>query len=253
MRNGLTRLLLLIALALGATACVKAPPQTAGIPLPLDQAQVLLAGYQNRPALRSLSAFADASVEYRGRVEFFSAAILAQSPDRLRIELMDDLGQTLARLISDGKAVTWWDSRSGETQSFAPGDPALQKAFRIPLSVEDFIARILLRIPEDEILEFRELEGNPPLQWIDRTADRLAFEGATLILKTYEKKKTAGKSKPLYAVEYGYSGASSSTYPTQMKWAFFKPAFQMKLKLREVGSNEKLAPEKFNPYPNLVP
>lgn len=241
MRNGFRRLVL-IALALGAAACVKAPPQTAGVPLPLGQAQALLADYQNRPALRSLSAFADASVEYRGRKEFFSAAILAQSPNRLRIELMDDLGQTLARLSSDGSNVVWWDSRSGETQSFAPGDPALQKAFRIPLSVEDFVSRLLLQIPKDENLAIRELEGSGGLREIDRLSDRLVFSGSPPTLVRYEKKRSAGNKKALYAV--AYEG------PDDLIWDFFKPRFQMKIKWRDTVWNEAVDAEKFNPDPD---
>src|SRR4030095_4389221 len=128
--NHRLRALILVS-ALLCLSCVKAPPKTIGSPRPLGEAEALIQKYQGS-ALQSLSAFADVTVEYRGKKEFFNAAVLAQAPARLRIELLNDLGETWGRLVSNGDRVTWWDARRGETLEFSHDDPALQKAFRIP-------------------------------------------------------------------------------------------------------------------------
>lgn len=157
-------LLFLLLLGMGACASKQKGPE-------------VVRPWTPRTPLQSLAALADVDVKARGKTESFQAALLAQSPNRLRIQILDDLGQEQALLIANGRQVMWWNRRDG-IQKILPQDPTvLKKTLKLPLGLEEFIARLLegtslgqnsLEHPQYQIVT-EELEDTPegpyPRQW----------------------------------------------------------------------------------------
>src|SRR5205809_7860788 len=91
------RLLLLI-LSLCMFSCVKAPPKTSLDAAGRERAEKILSALkQASQKFQGLKAYAQVRVQGGGRLETFDAAILINPPRQLRVEILDDLGQTRAR------------------------------------------------------------------------------------------------------------------------------------------------------------
>lgn len=93
--------------------------------------------------LHSLSAWAEVDLSVKGRAESFQAALLAEGPDRLRIQILDDLGREKALLIANGRQVYWWNRREGGPQIYPQDPKVLRKTLKLPLGVQEFIAQLL--------------------------------------------------------------------------------------------------------------
>lgn len=128
--------------------------------------------------LHSISGLAEVDIKARGRTESFQAAFLAKQPNRLRIQILDDLGQEQALLVANGQEVLWRNRKEG-IQKILPQDAeVLKKTLRLPLGLEEFITRILGGIPtpgnstgsSHYQIQTDDLEDGPggpyPMYWI---------------------------------------------------------------------------------------
>lgn len=77
-------------------------------------------------------------------MDSFDAALLIQAPDKMRIEILDDLGQVVSRLVADGSELLWYDPQAEEYSKISQEKNSLKKFFRLPISVEDFIQGMLI-------------------------------------------------------------------------------------------------------------
>lgn len=117
-------------------ACAKAPP-------PKTAQQAL----RRSTAFASLSSFVEVTVEARGKKQSFDAALVMKAPAQLRIEILDDLGQVISRLIADGSQVLWWQAEKDEYITLPQEPNTLKKTLKLPISIEEFIQGMLAGAP----------------------------------------------------------------------------------------------------------
>jgi len=189
-----------------------------------------LLGEVRAQALRSLKSYAQVKVEYGKQSESFDAAILMEYPDQLRIEVINDLGETVLRLIADGTTVRYENLREATSDQFAQSEPAFQKVFKLPLSVEEFISGLSGRFPDAAMLGIHEAPGKLE---IELPQDRLGIDPALRRLLRWEKfRAKAGSGKARYAVDYSeYESIAGVTLPRQIIWQFFRPKVRLTVRL----------------------
>lgn len=124
------RLFPFLILAVFLSACAKAPPKTAAV--------------VSLPRFQSLSSFVQVRVNAKGKMESFDAALLIRTPDKLRIEIMDDLGQVVSRIVANGSQVLWHRPVDQEYMLLPQDEKTLKKTLRLPLSIASFIQGMLL-------------------------------------------------------------------------------------------------------------
>lgn len=225
-------------------ACVKTPPQSAAKTgnrqvVEAAQAQTVqakLQSFQDKQAgLGYLSAFAQVSIERGKQRRLFDAVIQAAPPNRISIQVLNDLGQEIARVIADGHEVYFQDKESGRSQIFAQDGESLRKTLRLPIRIEDLVDRLLLRLPNSPVLQVeQEINATTPTYWVLRQDDSLRFDGEATRLGLYES-KPAGKSWN-YRVEYSdYKRIDGRDFPERIVWNFHKPSLKMNLKLQQIA------------------
>jgi len=227
------------------SACVKATPQSAASAakrqvVGAELAENLGASVQRiahrQAEIEYLSAFAQVSVERGKQRRLFDAVLQVAPPNRLSLLVLNDLGQEMARVVADGETVYFHESESGKTQRFAQDQDALRKTLRLPLSIDDLVDRLLLRLPSSPILQVeQELSaGELPPYWVIRQEDNLRLSSSLPRLSLYEA-KASGKSWR-YRVDYSdYASVDGRDFPQRIDWNFRKPTLSLTLKLQQVA------------------
>jgi len=221
---------LFLSLFLFLGACVKAPPRSSSDPARLQHASELRSAFEAKSqSLAGLKAYAQVRVRGGGKTESFDAAILIGTPDKLRVEILDDLGQTRLRLIADGVQVFWEDLNQGTQETLVQDEKALQKTLRLPIRIEDFIQRMLLEFPQGNILGSA---ANPNL-----AEERIILDNYEVSLdpkssQLSEVKKTHGGTA--YRVAYAqYAPSRPRAYPQELSWKFSKPKVEIQITLKD--------------------
>lgn len=111
---------------------------------------ITAASYPAFPKIQTLSGLAEIDVNAKGKMRSFQAAFLIEKPNRLRISILDDMGQEHAGLIANGQEVLYWDDHSGKEKLLPQNGEALRKTLKLPLGVNEFIALLLLG-PHSEV------------------------------------------------------------------------------------------------------
>lgn len=191
--------------------------------------------------IRSLSGLAQVSLEGHGRRESFDIALKMEAPDRLEIQVMDDLGQVQSSLKADGVEVIWQDFSTGEVRRFPQDAEALQKTWRLPLTVESFIAALLGHLdPEEPIEQVAAVgEGQGPA-WlqIDRVSDRIVLGASGEGLQSYSLRKKPRSKQWKYHVEYrDYRRQEGYEFPQEIEWNFRKPKFLVLMRWNDIKLN----------------
>ncbi len=196
-------------------AFAKPPPSTES---ECTQAETLSEKIREQNPFASLSAYVQVNLQVKKKTQSFDVALLLESPDKLHLEILDDLGQVHYRIIADGSQILWHDAQANRYTLLEQDEKALKKILKLPLTVTEFIQRMLLQIPEE--------------------------------------KKTKDK-KFLYCVRYGNftslefsnTPGTGNFFPQIMDWEFKKPKITMHLELSAVEINVPFSPEKFDTTP----
>ena len=222
--------------------CAKQAPRTAldaSQSAPLQKELDALA--RGRARIPSLSAFVQVKLSAGGRSELFDAALLAKPPDKLLLQILDDLGQERARFVADGTRVLFFDAQENHYQHFDQDGEALKKTLKLPLSVDDLIDRLIGRLPVEEVTRWEKAvaaDGPDPVYWAWRKNDRLGLTQAPLRLKDYEA-LTSSKNWS-YRVRY---------LEDQMQWSFRRPKMRLTLIFQEFDLAKEIPDGRFNTQP----
>jgi len=238
----------LLALCTALLACAKAPPRTA-----LDAAtsaglqQELDAYARRRAELPGLSAFVQVKLSAGGKSELFDAALLARPPDKLFLQILDDLGQERARVVADGASVLFFDAQENRYERLPQDGEALKKTLRLPLSVEELIDRLLKRLPPQAAARWEatgDKDNTEIRYWVRRGGDILGLDSPPLELASYEAVGSSGKWS--YRIEYG---------PKVMQWKFRRPKVQLTLSFQDLDTAKAPPVSRFDtePPPGAVP
>ncbi|HEX5033605.1 MAG TPA: DUF4292 domain-containing protein, partial [bacterium] len=204
----LRSLMTMLFIATLLAGCAKTPPRTAVDRQAVDPATAERIGLEVRElatrgaGLDYLSAYTTVRIQRGKQSRHFDAALEVAAPNRLALRVLDDLGQELAQVVADGETVYYYENRSGRSRRFVQDEQALRKALRLPLSVDDLVDRLLLRLSDSPILQVEReapAAASPPL-WVIRQDDSLRVESAGPRLSLYEA-KPSGKAWS-YRVDY---------------------------------------------------
>lgn len=132
------------------------------------------ASYPAFPKIISLSGLAEVDLMAKGKQRSFQAALLIEKPNRLRISLLDEMGQEHAGLIANGQKVFYWNDHTGKEKLLPQDGEALKKTLKLPLGVNEFID-LLLRGPASDLppanytvrlQDYQETtQGSYPFHW----------------------------------------------------------------------------------------
>jgi len=231
------RTLLLLPL-LSILSCAKVAPHTAldaASSAPLDRDLTRLE--QEVQSRNTLTAFAQATLQVGGRKELFDAALLVRAPDQLFIQILDELGQERAHLVADGTGVIFWDAQKNQERRFSQDPEALKKALRLPLSVEDLIAQLLMRFPSAKTLHWEAPSlapgsGKNYLAW--REDDAVGITEDPLRLLFYEARSPSGNRR--YRVDYRMP---------EIVWTFTRPSAVLTLRFQSYDLEKPVSAERF--------
>ncbi|HKY62849.1 MAG TPA: DUF4292 domain-containing protein [bacterium] len=238
----LRSLMTILFVAAFLAGCAKAPPRTAADRQAVDTAHAERVGLAVRKlaakqaGLEYLSAYAQARIQRGKQGRHFDAVLEVAAPNRLSLRILDDLGQEVAQVVADGESVYYYENRSGRSQRFVQDDQALRKALHLPLSVDDLVDRLLLRLPDSPILqvERENSAAQPPPHWVIRPDDSLRVDAERPQLRLYEA-KPSGKAWS-YRVDYSdYSKVEGREFPHRIAWSFRKPSISLTLQLQQVA------------------
>src|SRR5262249_14085607 len=197
-----------------------------------------------REEIPALSAYMKVKSGARSRRELFDVAVLAKPPNRLYLQFLDDLGQERFRVVADGREVLFYDARDHTYQLLRQDDAALQKTLRIPVSVEELIDRLLLRIPARIVASVQS--PAPPNRWgvsdwVQRDGDLLGMGGVPLSLVYYESQDGRGRGK--YRVIYHSGG---------MEWSFHNPSLGLQNDFQDINTERRIDDRRFDTRPPVA-
>lgn len=217
------------------SACSKTPPRSAlDAAISANLQRQLEALSREREQIPGISAFAQVKLSAGGRSELFDAALLARPPDKLYLQILDDLGQERARVVADGAQVLFFDAQENRYEQFPQNSEALKKTLKLPLSVEELIDRLLARLPPQNTAQWsatKENEDHDLHYWVRRDQDRLGLQATPLRLSVYEALSAKGQWK--YRVSYGENA---------MLWTFRRPKAKLSLSFQSIDL-QKTPPE----------
>ncbi|MFO1464498.1 MAG: hypothetical protein U1F66_12060 [bacterium] len=240
------RLLGLTAALLLTAACAKTPPQSAVDAARAAQLDQALAAFSRRQDKAGpLSAYAQVTLRAGGRKELFDAALLAIPPSRLLIQILDDLGQERARFVADGSWVLFYDAQKNRYSRLPQDAESLRKTLKLPVSVEDLIARLLQQVPPGGSLGWNEVASAAGGSYRAlRSGDRVLWAQDPPRLIAYEALSPSGKLQ--YRVDY---------QAQEMSWSFRRPKAELTLRFQSFERARPVPEGRFDtePPPDAIP
>jgi hypothetical protein len=221
--------------------CAQLPWRARGVPVPLETAG---------QALEALSrgAFERNTLRAKGRLELDAPAgdsrvdevVLAQRPDRLRLEALSPLGQALSLLVTDGERYGFFD---GETLESGPLEASVLRE-RIGIALEPREAvEVLLAAPG-------ALRGAPHAAWQDGAELWVGVEGWRVAidpggeLAVLEALDPRGRLR--WRARYlGWRDVPGGRYPESLAIEFPRSRARARLLLSRVELNAELEPRYF--------
>jgi hypothetical protein len=228
-------------LALLLTGCASLPWRTRGIPVPLERAGEALAVLARDAGQRT-------SLRARGRLELDVPAgdrrvdevVLAQRPDRLRLESLSPLGQAISVLVTDGERYGWFDGARLESGDITPA--TLHERVGLALEPREAVD-LLLASPSAAGSAPRSAFDTGSELWIVLDGWRLGLDPAGE-LAALEALDPAGKLR--WRARYaGWRDVPGGRYPEALSVEFPRTRVALRLELSRVELNAALGPERF--------
>ncbi len=170
--------------------------------------------------------------------------IIAERPDRLRLESLNFLGQTASLLVMDGEQYAFYDGKKVERGGVFPD--LLRETMGLDLAPHEAVA-LLVASPELPSGAPQAILG----QGLDRIAEyrfeRLRFAGDGQ-LRAVESFDSAGRLR--WHAEYDrWSDVPGGRYPFEMAFSFPASGVRAEIELDEVEVNPSLDPALFSLLP----
>lgn len=188
---------------------------------------------------QNLSGLVDIEIQARGRWKQMQAAFHLKAPNQLSLNFLDDFGLVYARLEADGQQVEWWESTQEFPEIYPQNGDVLNKIFGIKMSVQEFIDRLLLKLPESQATgtapNKKETIEVTQIVWPQGIAT-VATEPPQL-LKWVGTNVNEQKKRILYQARY-YKGNSDENrgvnYPEKIVWLFQRPKARVTMEFSEI-------------------
>lgn len=221
--------------------CAQFPWSARGVPVPVEHAT---------PALAALARGAEqrTSLRAQGRLELDVPAggsrvdevVLAQRPDRLRLESVSPLGQAISLLVTDGERYGFFDGARIESGDVTP--ETLHQ--RVGLSLEPHEAvELLLAAPTAAAAAPLSAYRTDTELWILLDGWRVGIDPAGE-LAALEALDASGKLR--WRARYaGWRDVPGGRYPEALSVEFPRTRVALRLRLSRVELNAALGPERF--------
>lgn len=198
--------------------------------------------------INTLSGWITLSVDYKGENNYYEGAFLVKAPNQLHLEILDDLGQTHLRVIADGKKVYWWNAENNQSKILQQKPKVLKKIFKLPLSVDEFVAVLLNQISSREIE--REQSHDKAFITLEFPQKIIRYSHQTYQINDLVVFKKKRKKMMLYSVTYDWpqtiSLEDSNRYPKKLTWIFKKPQVNLEMEFQNIEINKNIPEEKFD-------
>lgn len=241
-------LILLISLILAACAPRVLPPTDLAPPVPAEVLLERLA--ESATAFASLEGLARVEVDHEERSRSATHVLIAEKPNRLRLETLSPFGQPLLVLATDGQKIDVLVPGQSRLYSDEVSFERLQRLTRLPLQLTDLVHLLLYQ---------------PPLIGHERRSVTATTDGVTLLtLHATEARRQElrfDRLLRLVAADYyqgddlllrvGYDRFSGDTRPFPMTASLAMPAAKTAatVTFSEVRTNVAIPPERFRITP----
>jgi hypothetical protein len=221
--------------------CAQLPWRARGVPVPLDAAGEALAALSRSAVERNtLRARGRLELEGPGRDSRVDEVVLAQRPDRLRLEALSPLGQALSLLVTDGERFGFFD---GQVLESGPLEPSVLRE-RIGIALEPREAvEVLLASPG-------ALGGAPHAAWQDGPELWVLLDGWRVMidpdgeLAALEALDPGGRLR--WRARYlGWRDVPGGRFPQSLAIEFPRSRVAARLMLSRVELNAALDPAHF--------
>ena len=173
----------------------------------------------------------------RGRVE---QVVVAERPDRLRLESLDLLGRTSTLLVSDGRRFGWFDGHSFESGPVSP--TLLRDRLGLDLTAFEAVAAILVApSAADSPVRAAFRSGGELVVELDGWRLRLGADGE---LSGLESLDPAGRTR-WRAWYSGWGDVPGGRFPRELRLEIPPARTSVRLGLEEVELNAALHPDVF--------
>jgi len=221
--------------------CVSLPWRSRGVPVPLESAGAALAevarGAQQRTSLRAKGRL---ELDGIGRGSLVDEVVLAQRPDRLRLEALSPLGQALSLLVTDGERYGFFDGATLESGALEAS--TLRERIGLALEPREAVGLLLVAPPE--------LDSAPRAAFRHGADLWLEFDGCRVMLDAggelaaLEALDARGRLR--WRARYaGWREVPGGRYPESLSIEFPRSRVAARLRLSRVELNAALAPERF--------
>jgi hypothetical protein len=222
-----------------ALGCASLPWRSRGVPVPVETAGAALAelarGAEQRTSLRAKGRLELDGAGGRGRVD---EIVLAQRPDRLRLEALSPLGQALSLLVTDGERYGFFDGEKLESGAIEAS--TLHERVGLALEPREAV-ELLLGAPPLSAPRAAFRDG--PQLWIELD-DWWILLDASGELAALEALDARGKLR--YRARYaGWREVSGGRYPESLSIEFPRSRVAARLRLSRVELNAALDIERF--------
>jgi len=235
-------------LTLGAGCGPRRPVGPAAPAGPMPSAVTLSSALQNlratRTGLRALARVSYVETDSHGSAR---QVVLAERPDRLRLEVLSPLGTVFALTADDGALAVYLRSESAVYRGRATR-ANLEQFAHVDLSVPDAVALLLgtppLRAGRNDVVSFDPNEGATELwRHIDRGAQVIWFDAALLPVAT-EERDDGGHV--LWRARFADFDAERAQMPRHIQIELPAEGRRVALDLQEVEVNPVLETSLFN-------
>jgi hypothetical protein len=224
------------------TGCAQFPWSARGVPVPVEQASAALAeiarAAAGRSSLRAMGRLElDAPAAAGGRVD---ELVLAQRPDRLRLESLSPLGQALTLLVTDGERYGWFDGARIESGEVTPS--TLRERIGVALEPREAVDLLLAAPPLGSELPRAAFRTDTEL-WVLLDQWRLGIDPSGE-LAALEALEPGGRLR-WRALYQGWRDVPGGRYPQALSLEFPRTRVALRLELSRVELNAALGPERF--------
>lgn len=221
--------------------CVQLPWRARGVPVPIEAASLRLAEVARGGAQReSLRAKGRLELEAPGRDSRVDEVVLAQQPDRLRLEALSPLGQAISLLVTDGERYGFFDGRTLESGPLEA--EVLEERIGLALEPREAV-EVLLAAPEALAAAPRAAYQDGADLWVLLDGWRVAI-GPADELAVLEALDPRGKLR--WRARYqGWRDVPGGRYPESLALEFPRARVAARLLLSRVELNARLEPRHF--------
>lgn len=169
--------------------------------------------------------------------------VLAAQPDsRLRLDLLDPTGGTLAALNLNDDHLEMWLPQQNRMYQTSASDDSLQRLTRLPWTLSELFSLLQGLPPRRFAEEYIDWSIDPDGMAVNADGDAIMSFGPGMLPEFYIRYRNDLQKKIVYEVTFEeYQTSSLGSYPTHITIQFYAPKTVVEIWLSDVEWNPPLA------------